>query len=114
MSTLRDLGMYEGRNPAHRIKIPRNARPTQKTRPYTLEELSLIVSRLESPLREMALLGTFTSLGGAELAGLRVGHLNLTDGYKWIERMASTRGARTKGVGGSCRSRKRCGFNWRR
>ncbi len=85
MSTLRDLGMYEGRNPAHRIKIPRNARPTQKTRPYTLEELSLIVSRLESPLREMALLGTFTSLGGAELAGLRVGHLNLTDGYKWIE-----------------------------
>lgn len=77
-------GLFHLRNPAKGVKIPRSARQKQKTKPYTLDELRAIVSALDSPLREMALLGAMTSLGGAELAGLRVGHLNRSSGPLWI------------------------------
>lgn len=78
-------GLHHGRNPAKGVKIPKTAAPTVRTEPYTVEELQKILPHLERPLWEMFVLGAATSMGGAELAGLRVGHLNLTDKPKRIE-----------------------------
>ena len=72
-------GIYEGRNPAAKLKIPKSAREAQPTQPYTLEELQAILPHLDSPLWEMFVLGACTSMHAAELAGLRCEHVNLSD-----------------------------------
>ena len=80
-----DCGMCSQRNPAHKLKIPRIARLPQKTQPYTIDDLKAILRELDSPLWEMAVLGSLTSLGGAELAGLCINHLNLSDEARFIK-----------------------------
>lgn len=74
-----ECGLFEGRNPAARLEIPRSAREPEPTQPYTIDELRAILAALDSPLREMFLLGAATSMHAAELAGLRIEHVNLGD-----------------------------------
>ena len=74
-----DCEFYTGRNPARRVKIPANARRPHKITGYSLEQFRAVIAELQSPLREMFLLGAATSMHGAELAGLRICHLNLSD-----------------------------------
>jgi integrase len=78
-------GMHTGRNPAKGVKIPKAATASVRTEPYSIDELRTILAHLSTPLWEMFVLGSATSMGGAELAGLRIGHLNLTDKPKRIE-----------------------------
>jgi integrase len=74
------IGFWDGaRNPAQSVRAPRAAREPRKITGYTVAEAQRILALLETPLREMAMLGIMTSMGAAELAGLRVGRLNLSD-----------------------------------
>ncbi len=77
-------GIYEGRNPAAKVGIPRSAREAEPTAPYTLGELQSILPHLDSPLWEMFVLGATTSMHAAELAGLRIEHVNLSDRPKQV------------------------------
>jgi len=74
-----DCEFFTGRNPAHRVKIPATARRPDPIDGYSLQEFRAVVAELPSPIQEMFLLGAETSMHGAELAGLRVCHLNLGD-----------------------------------
>jgi len=74
-----DTGHFYGRNPAARVKVPVWAKQPEPIRGYTLEEVQRLLAALDSPLREMCALGCLTSMHGAELAGLRIGHLNFSD-----------------------------------
>lgn len=78
-------GMYNGRNPAKGVRIPKAAAQPVRTEPYSVAEMQLILSNLDHPLWDMFVLGSATSMGGAELAALRCGHVNLSEKPKRIE-----------------------------
>lgn len=80
-----ECGFFGGRNPASRVRVPEAAAPAKRVEAYTLEQLGRILSLLESPLREMATLSVSTSMHAAELAGLRVRHVNLGTEPRSIE-----------------------------
>jgi len=72
----RRLRLYQAENPARLVSLPavrHERRPT-----YTVEQLRLVLSRLTPPAREMALLSVATSMGPAELCGLRLRNCNFT------------------------------------
>ena len=73
-----EVGWFSGRNPASRLKIPDHA---VEYEPPTLapEMLKRVLDELDSPLREMVLLASSTSLTCAEMRGLRWKRVNLTD-----------------------------------
>lgn len=78
-------GAWDGRNPAQSVRAPRSARAPRKVTGYSPHEVQRILSLLESPLREMVTLAVTTSMGAAELAGLRVGRLNLSSEVRIID-----------------------------
>ena len=74
----RDAGYFVGDNPAAaKIKLP--DREPKRVEAYTWEEARLILKHLPSPIYEMAFLSVTTSLNVAELLGVRVGCVNLSD-----------------------------------
>jgi integrase len=70
------LRLYPHANPALGVELPAS-RPRRRAT-YTCAQLSAVLARLKSPIREMALLGVACSLGPSELCGLRIAHANLT------------------------------------
>ncbi len=72
-------GFLTGRNPAAKLRVPELAKEPEPVNGYTLEEMQKLLAVLSTPLREMFALGCTTSMHGAELAGLRIMHLNLSD-----------------------------------
>lgn len=71
------LRIYDDyRNPARGVELP-PADPLKRPT-FTSDQLRLVLGRLDSPVREMALLSVACSLGPAELCGLRIRHANLT------------------------------------
>ena len=76
--------IHEGRNPAEKVAIPKSAREAEPTAAYTLEELQAILAHLDSPLWEMFVLGASNSMHAAELTGLRIEHVNLSDRIKVV------------------------------
>jgi len=77
------LRMYRDENPAEGVtvgEVVHEKRPT-----LTWERARRAVCGLATPYREMALLSMATSMGAAELAGLRQRWCNLTDGIVTVE-----------------------------
>ena len=77
--------VFTGRNPAAGVKIPADAKQPERITGYTIEQFRQLMAALKSPLKEMFMLGASTSMHAAELAGLRIRHLNFSDRPKQIE-----------------------------
>jgi integrase len=69
---------YFKQNPAIGVRLPESCRVFPK-RALTFEQGSALVQALPSPAKEMVLIGMTTSMGRAELLGLRWGRVNLTE-----------------------------------
>jgi integrase len=68
---------YTGDNPASLVKTPEMVQSERTA--YTWEQAQEILEKLESPIREMALLSMTTSVNVAELCGIRWKRVNLSD-----------------------------------
>ena len=80
----KDGAYFTGDNPAAvRIKLP--DRPSKRVEAYTWNEARAILQQLPSPVFEMVFLSITTSMNVAELCGLRVGRVNLSNEPRWIE-----------------------------
>lgn len=70
------LRLYVYENPAAGIEMPEVRRVKRPT--LTVDQAARALAALASPVREMALLSIATSLGPAEMLGLRRKHVNFT------------------------------------
>jgi integrase len=77
------LRLYPEENPAAGVELPEVK--AQRRPVLNWEEARRALAHLPSPVREMAILGMTTSLGAAELTGIRLKHANLTDGIVCVE-----------------------------
>jgi integrase len=68
---------YSGDNPAQGVRMPEMKR--RESHALTFEQARMLLDRLRSPSKEMALLSMMTSLNVAEMLGLRWKRINLTD-----------------------------------
>ena len=71
------LRLYQEENPASGVTLPEVK--AQRRPVLNWEEARSALARLPSPVREMATLGMTTSVGAAEMTGIRLKHANLTD-----------------------------------
>jgi integrase len=73
----KDGGHFTGENPAAvRMRLPEGE--ARRVQAYTWEEAKQILDHLPTPIWEMVLLSTATSLNVAELCGIRVKRVNLS------------------------------------
>jgi hypothetical protein len=77
------LRLYPEENPAAGVELPEVK--AQRRPVLNWEEARRALAHLPSPVREMAILGMTTSLGAAELTGIRLKHANLTNGIVCVE-----------------------------
>lgn len=68
--------LYDGDNPAADIDLPETVAAKRTT--LTPDQLAAVLPVLPAPVYQMAALSVQTSLGPAELCGLRMSHCNLT------------------------------------
>lgn len=78
------IGSFSGRNPAALVTLPECV-PVRHRRTPTVDELAKILESLPEPARGIALMATFSSMNGAEIAGLRWEYVNLTDDYRTVD-----------------------------
>ena len=77
------LRVYLERNPARGVELPAGCAKKRPT--YSSDQLSKVLLLLKSPIYEMVLLSTASSLGPAELCGIRRKHANLTGRVSEVE-----------------------------
>jgi integrase len=70
-------GVFFGDNPAQGIRLPEMQR--RETHSLNFEQARLVLMAFPPPVQEMALLSITASLNAAEMLGLRIKRLNLTD-----------------------------------
>jgi integrase len=68
---------YRSDNPAQGVRMPEMKR--RASHALTFDQARMLLERLKSPSKEMALLSMMTSLNVAEMLGLRWKRINLTD-----------------------------------
>ena len=73
------IGHHAGDNPASLVRLPEMQHARRNA--LTFEQARVLLTLLESPIREAALLAMTTSMNVAELCGLRWRRVNLTDGW---------------------------------
>jgi integrase len=78
------VGCFTGRNPAALVTLPECMHTKPRHAP-TVEQLSQVLSVLPDPARGVAMLASFSSMNGAEIAGLKWEYVNLTDEYRQHE-----------------------------
>ena len=73
-----------GANPARLVVLPER-RPARRVEPYTWEQAKQILELLPPPIWEMCYLSLTVTMNVAELCGLRVQWVNLSDTPKMVE-----------------------------
>jgi integrase len=80
----RKLKLYHDENPAHDVE-PGEKPVIKKRSGYTWAQASIVLGKLTNPAYLMAKVSIVTSLGPAEMCGLRLANCNFTGGIKETE-----------------------------
>jgi len=76
-------GCFSGINPVTLVKLPPMIRKTEHN--LTMSQIKAILSFMQYPDKEIALITITTGLNMAEICGLRWKHVNLTDSERYLD-----------------------------